>query len=555
MLHYVSYHSDGLVAHARNLLPLLLMHANLREDLEMNAIADTAVYWDPYRPDFFQNPYPVFRRLREEAPVYYNEQYDFYAVSRFSDVESGFANKEVFSSSRGDILEHIKANMEIPRGMFIWEDPPFHTAHRGVLTRVFTPKRMNELEQKIRDYCARCLDPLVGEDQFDFITHLGSQMPMRVIGMLLGIPEEDQIAIRESVDAALRTEPGKPMDASNARITGDDFASYIDWRQKHPSDDLMTELLNVEFQDATGNKRKLTREEILIFVNVVAGAGNETTTRLIGWTGKVLSEHPDQRAELVKNPALIPNAIEELLRFESPGPSVARYVQKDVEIHGRKIPAGSALLMLVASANRDDRRYTDADRFNIHRQGPPHITFGRGIHACLGSSLARIEGRVALEEVLKRFPEWTVDLENAKLGSTSTVRGWESLPVFVGDAARKPRKIVPSATSTPASQVAASPTLAGAERWELTMSTPMGAQAMAAQIVPSGERFTGTISGEMGVQEISGTIDGKILRWDLSVTKPMAITLSFEARIAGDELTGTVKLGVFGVAPLTGKRV
>jgi cytochrome P450 len=182
--------------------------------------------------------------------------------------------------------------------------------------------------------------------------------------------------------------------------------------------------------DETGTRRKLTRQEILVFVNVIAGAGNETTTRLIGWTGKVLSEHPDQRAELAKNPALIPNAIEELLRYEPPGPSVARYVQRDVELHGQKVPAGSAMLMLVASANRDERRYPDGDRFNIHRQGPPHITFGRGIHACLGSALARIEGRVALAEVLKRFPHWTVDIDNAKLQSTSTVRGWETLPAF-----------------------------------------------------------------------------------------------------------------------------
>lgn len=521
----------------------------------MNAMAEGEVYWDPYRPDFWKNPYPVFRRLRAEAPVYYNEQYDFYAISRFSDVESAFSNKDVFSSSRGDILEHIKANMEVPRGMFIWEDPPFHTAHRGVLSRVFTPKRMNDLEKKIREYCARCLDPLVGTDQFDFITHLGAQMPMRVIGMLLGIPEEDQIAIRESVDAALRTEPGKPMAASQARITGDDFEGYVEWRKKHPSDDLMTELLNVEFQDATGVKRKLSREEILIFVNVVAGAGNETTTRLIGWTGKVLSDHPDQRAELAKNSALIPNAIEELLRFESPGPSVARYVQRDVEIQGQKIPAGSALLMLVASANRDEQRYADADRFDIHRQGPPHITFGRGIHACLGSALARVEGRIALEEVLKRFPEWTVDLDNAKLSSTSTVRGWESLPVYVGGASRKVSKPASSTAPAPATPVAAAPTLAGAEKWELTLSTPMGPQEMTVQIVQAGDRFSGTVSGEMGVQDIAGTVAGNTLNWDLGVAKPIAITLSFEATINGDKMTGKVKLGVFGNAALTGKRV
>ncbi|HEY5756139.1 MAG TPA: cytochrome P450 [Steroidobacter sp.] len=514
----------------------------------MNALAEGAVYWDPYRPDIFQNPYPFFKRLREEAPLYYNEQYDFYAVSRFSDVESALVDKETFSSSRGDILEYIKSNQPVPKGMFIWEDPPIHTAHRGVLMRIFTPKRMNDLEQKVRAYCARSLDPLVGAGQIDFIADLGAQMPMRVIGMLLGIPEEDQVAIRESVDAALRTEAGKPMDVSKVNYQGEGFEEYIEWRTRHPSDDLMTELLNVEFQDETGTRRKLSREEILIFVNVIAGAGNETTTRLIGWTGKVLGDHPDQRAELARNPALIPNAIEELLRFEPPGPSVARYVTRDIEIHGRTVPAGSAALLLNASANRDERRYPNADRFDIHRQGPPHITFGRGIHACLGSALARVEGRVALDELLKRFPEWTVDLDNAKLSSTSTVRGWDTLPAYLAGHGRSR-----AVTSSPASTTAHS--IPGSETWELTLATPMGAQKMTARIVRSSDSFAGSITGEMGVQEIKGKVVGNTLSWTVSLSKPVSIKLGFEATIEGDSMTGNVKLGMFGNAPLTGKRV
>ena len=499
------------------------------------------------------NPYPVFRRLREEAPLYYNEQYDFYAVSRFSDVESGFSNRETFSSSRGDVLEYIKADMEIPSGMFIWEDPPLHTVHRSVLTRVFTPRRMNDLEQKIRAYCVRCLDPLVGAGRFDFITDFGAEMPMRVIGMLLGIPEQDQGAIRDKLDTSLRTEAGKPLEVSNASYKGAGFEEYIDWRLKHPSDDLMTELLQAEFQDETGTRRELTRGEILIFVNILAGAGNETTTRLIGWTGKVLSEHPEQRAELAKNPALIPNAIEELLRYEPPGPAVARYVRQDVEVHGQTVPAGSAMLLLVASANRDERRYPDGDRFDIHREGPPHITFGRGIHACLGSALARVEGRVALDELLKRFPTWTVDLDNAKLSSTSTVRGWDNLPALTASAGGKAAQhpATPDATKQPAANAAP-----GAESWELTLSTPMGPQVMTAQIVRGGDSFAGTVSsGEMGVREITGKISGNTLTWTLSLTKPVSIKLGFEANVDRDKMTGTVKLGMFGKAALAGKRI
>jgi cytochrome P450 len=262
----------------------------------------------------------------------------------------------------------------------------------------------------------------------DFVADLGAQMPMRTIGMLLGIPEQDQEAIREQSDANLRTEAGQPM--TQGISTGEIFAEYIDWRAEHPSDDLMTELLQAEFVDETGVVRRLRREEVLTYVSVVAAAGNETTNRLIGWTGKTLADHPDQRRELVENFSLIPNAIEEILRYEPPAPHVGRYVARDAEVQGRTVPAGNAILFLVGSANRDDRRFADGDRFDIHRKITQHLTFGYGTHFCLGAALARLEGRVALEEVLKRFPEWEVDRPAARLASTSTVRGWETLPVF-----------------------------------------------------------------------------------------------------------------------------
>ncbi len=192
----------------------------------------------------------------------------------------------------------------------------------------------------------------------------------------------------------------------------------------------MTELLHAEFEDETGTVRRLTREEVLGYVNLLAAAGNETTTRLIGWTGKVLADHPDERRRLVEDRSLVPNAIEELLRYESPSPVQARYVTKDVEHHGRPVPAGSAILLLTAAANRDERRFPDADRFDVNRKIDHHLAFGYGIHFCLGSALARLEGRIALDEVLQRFPTWHVDWENAVQARTSTVRGWQRLPVF-----------------------------------------------------------------------------------------------------------------------------
>jgi cytochrome P450 len=394
-------------------------------------LGTTDLRYDPYDRVIDADPYPVYRRLRDEAPLYYNEEHDFFAVSRFDDVQRALVDRETYSSARGSVLEFIKANIEMPPGVVIFEDPPQHTVHRGLLSRVFTPKKMNALEQKVREFCARALDPLMGAGRFDFVADLGEQLPMRTIGMLLGIPESDQEEARDRANAALRTDPGRPMAVAAENMgEADFFSSYIDWRATHPSDDLMTELLFAEFEDETGTTRRLTRDEVLIYVSILSGAGNETTNRLIGWMGKVLAEHPGQRRQLVEDRSLIPNTIEELLRFEPPTPHVARYVARDVELYGRLVPAGSAMICLSGSANRDDRHFPDADRFDIHREIGQHLTFGYGIHYCLGAALARLEGRIALEGVLTRFPEWDVDWENARRAPTSTVRGWESLPVL-----------------------------------------------------------------------------------------------------------------------------
>jgi cytochrome P450 len=390
------------------------------------------VYYDPYDVEINADPYPVYARLRDEAPAYYNDGFDFWALSRYDDVEKAHLNWQVFSSTRSDILDIIKSGVELPPGVILFEDPPIHTMHRGLLSRVFTPRRMAALEDQVRAYCARCLDPLVGSDGFDIIAELASQLPMRVIGMMLGIPEADQVAVRDKTDADLRTEPGQPMKVREGTVAnGDMFADYIEWRSKHPSDDLMTKLLNAEFEDERGEKRTLTRAEVLTYTTVLAGAGNETTGRLIGWIAKVLAEHPDQRRELVEDRSLAPKAIDEVLRFEPTGHASARYVMHDIDLHGRTIPEGSAVLLLMASANRDPRRYEKPDVFDIHRDDIQHLSFGLGLHYCLGANLARLEGRVALEELLARFPEWDVDYDGMELASTSTVRGWARLPILL----------------------------------------------------------------------------------------------------------------------------
>ena len=392
----------------------------------------SVVYYDPYDVDIIADPYPVYRRMREEAPLYYNDAHDFYALSRFDDVERGLLDAATFISGKGGILELIRAGIELPPGVFIFEDPPAHTVHRRLMSRVFSPRHVAQLEDKVRQFCAQCLDPLVESPRFDIIAELGAQVPMKTISMLLGIPESDQEVIRDHADANLRTEAGKPMNVSaEGLLSGELFADYIDWRAEHPSDDLMTDLLQAEFVDETGTSRKLGRSELLTYLEVISGAGNETTNRLIGWMAKVLAEHPDQRREILENRTLIPNAIEEILRFEPPAHHMARVASKEVQLLDRTIPEGGIVIFLVGSANRDDRRHPDGDRFDIHREIGRTLTFGNGIHLCLGAALARLEGRIVLEEFVSRFRDWDVDLEGAHLSPTSTVRGWETLPVVI----------------------------------------------------------------------------------------------------------------------------
>lgn len=390
--------------------------------------ATDAPRYDPWDVDLNADPYPMFKRLRDEVPLYYNAEHDFYAVSRFEDVNRALVDHQTFSSARGVVLEILKADIEIPPGTLIFEDPPIHDIRRNLLSRAFTPRKMNAIEPLIREFTARCLDPLVGGDHIDFVKHLGSVMPLRVVGMLFGIPEHFQNVVIDQADN-IRTERGEKLDHSEGMTDGQVFAEFIDWRMANPSDDLTSELLEVEFEDETGTRRRLHRDELLMLMNVVSVAGAETTTRLIGWSGKLLSDHPDQRRRLAADRTLLPGAIEEILRFEPPALQAARYVTRDVEYYGQTVPAGSALLTLIGAANRDDQRFgPDAESFDVGRAPRQHVTFGVGAHYCLGNALARLEGRIALDEILNRFPDWEVDLDNAVFSSSSAVRGWDSMP-------------------------------------------------------------------------------------------------------------------------------
>lgn len=394
------------------------------------ASTETEIYYDPYDFEIDADPYPVWKRMRDEMPLYYNERFDFYAVSRFADVEACSVNWQTYISGKGSVLELIRANVEIPRGMILFEDPPIHDLHRSLLSRVFTPRRVAALEDRVREFCARALDPLVGSEGFDYVRDLGADMPMRVISEMLGIPEEDQEEIRDRIDEGLRIDEPGEIPSGERTITNTEYLKeYVDFRREHPTDDLMSALLEVRFTDEHGVERNLEEDEILNYTGLLAAAGNETTTRLIGWTGYLLAKHPDQRQMLLDDRSLVPSAIEEILRYEAPSPIQARYVARDVEHYGTTVPEGSILVLLTAAANRDERKFEDPDRFDVRRVIDHHLSFGYGIHFCLGAALARLEGRVALEEVLARFPSWEVDEERAERVHTSTVRGWHRLPV------------------------------------------------------------------------------------------------------------------------------
>jgi len=389
------------------------------------------IYYDPYDCEIDADPYPTWRRMREEMPLYRNERFDFWALSRFQDVHDASVDPETYSSARGTVLEVM--GKELPMRPMIFMDPPEHDRLRALVSRAFSPRRIAALEPSIREIVRSHLDVQVGSSGFDFVADFGAKVPMMVISSMLGVPQEDREQIREWTDEMLHREPGEVdptarMGPILAQVAGY-FLRYIDERRKRPTDDMMTDLLQAEFEDESGAKRRLSDIELVAFIMLIAGAGNETVARLLGFAGAALAEFPLEREKLVARPGLIPNAIEELLRYEAPSPVQGRTVMRDVSWYGVDIPAGSVILLLTGSAGRDERQYPDPDRFDVEREVGRHLAFGYGTHFCLGAALARLEGRVALEEVLKRFPRWEVDLDRAERVTTSTVRGFARLPI------------------------------------------------------------------------------------------------------------------------------
>jgi cytochrome P450 len=391
-------------------------------------------YWDPFDESLKNDPHPIWRRLREEAPVYHNERYGFYALSRYEDVERAHREPKRYSSAHATVLEMMTDDAQ-REGMMIFLDPPEHTVLRRLVSKAFTPRRVASLEDEIRSLCATLLDPFSGSSGFDYVQDFGAKLPAYVIAALLGVPPSDRETVRHHIDQMFHIEPEVGMvnevSAGGTGWVAQYLDQLLDERRITPRDDMLSDLVQAEFTDQTGVTRRLTPRESTEFGLLIISAGTETVARLLGWAGLLLADHPDQRAELVGDASLIPNAIEELLRYESPSPVQARWLTEEVELHGTAIPVDSKVLLLTGSAGRDGRVYPDADRFDILRDRTVHVAFGYGIHFCLGAALARMEGRLALEETLKRFQEWTVDKDLAVPLHTSTVRGYKELPILL----------------------------------------------------------------------------------------------------------------------------
>jgi cytochrome P450 len=400
----------------------------------MSAVGTEAeeLYWDPFDTEIDAQPYEIWRRLRDEAPLYRNDRHDFWALSRYDDVEAAHRDPATFSSAKGTVLEIMKMGIEA-QNMMIFLDPPDHGRLRTLVSRAFTPRRIDGLEPHIRELCAGLLDPHVGSGGFDFVQDFGAILPSMVISELLGVPDDQREEVRLAIDGTFHIEPGVGMinDTSlEARIAlWEHLHAIVEARKAEPRDDMISDLVQAEVVDDDGSTRRLTVEECDSFVNLLVSAGTETVARLLGWAAVTLDQHPDQRAELADDASLLPNAVEELLRYEAPSPVQGRWTTRDVELHGEVVPKDSIVLLLTGSAGRDERAYPDAERFDIHREFANHVSFGYGIHFCIGAALARMEGRIALEEALERFPDWQVDHDAAVRLHTSTVRGWHEVPV------------------------------------------------------------------------------------------------------------------------------
>ena len=394
--------------------------------------------FDHYDHALQDDPYPTYARLREEAPLYHNEEHDFWVMSRYADIHKAWRTDDVYSNRMGVTLDKSAWNENAHIVMsFLGMDPPNQTRLRKLVSRGFTPKRVAEMEPRIAEVSLEHLDAALAkgdaEGGFDWITDYAGKFPMDVISELLGVPRADRDEVRRLADLlvvredGLRDVPKAGMDASMEMFSY--FANLLADRKKNPADDLVTALLLAEDEGD-----RMTDGELTAFLFLMVVAGNETTTKLLGNSVCNLAKHPDQLAEVFADPELIAPWIEETLRYEASSQLLARQTLQDVTIDGVTCPAGAQLLINVGSANHDHTVFSNAEEFDVRRDKAElakHIAFGGGRHFCLGANLARLEANIALQQLVERVTSVEVDHENAKRMYSANVRGYSSLPVKV----------------------------------------------------------------------------------------------------------------------------
>jgi len=391
-----------------------------------------AVEYNPYAYEIHEDPYPTYAALRERAPIYRNESLGFWALSRHADVLAAFKDTQRFSNDHGVSLDPESWGPQASAGTsFLAFDPPRHTRVRALVSKGFTPRRVAAIEASIREMSAEYLGPLIGAGRFDFIDELAGRVPMDVISEMLGVPRADRADLRRRADLLVHREEGRigvpPEGVEAFAWIRSYFRALLRDRRARPGDDLLSVLLEVESEG-----ERLDEGEILSFANLMIVAGNETTTKMLANAVYWLWRYPEQRALVREAPQQrIPSWVEETLRFDNSSQMLARRVAADVVLHGQRLRAGDRALLLVGSANRDERVFERANEYDIGRDTTQSLSFGRGVHFCLGAALARLEGCVVLEEWWRRFPDYEIEAEGAVRVHSINVRGFAALPVKV----------------------------------------------------------------------------------------------------------------------------
>ena len=388
---------------------------------------------EPYSYAFQEDPYPTYRHLRDEAPLYHNERLGFYALSRFRDVVDASLDHTTYSSAHGTLVEDLDPRLLEATPMMIFLDPPQQSRLRKLVSRAFTPHAITRLEPSIQRLALQLLESIRSRGGCDFVHDFAAVLPMEVISTLLGVPESDRRLVRGFTDDSLTRDPDTPvlpLRALEAHVKMHAyFAALVADRRRRPGDDLVSGLIAAELPDETGSPTRLTDPEIIGFAGLLAGAGNETVTKLLGNAVVLLARHPDSRRALASDPAGIPAAIEECLRYWPPSQYQGRKTTRDVEWYGRVLPRGSRVLLVTGAACRDEREFPDADRFDAARPIAIQLALGHGVHKCLGAALARLEARVSLETLLAQIPEWSIDEARCERVHMTSVMGFASVPM------------------------------------------------------------------------------------------------------------------------------